>query len=163
MAQFRAPDDWDPPSVVQVTVEAGPRAGGVEARVRRMRTAIALGMVGTGVAVCAVFVSGGLAGGGRGAERSAKAPAPVAIAPDGSQLVAVTEAYRFPLGCVSVTVSDGKVRAHPGPCWRYGVSVTAILRRIAGIWRLALEVRSPNCPRLALPASLLARLAVCRR
>jgi len=163
MAQRGAPDDWDPPSVVQVTVESGPRAAAVEARVRRMRTAIAVGMVGAGVAVCAVFLSVGLTGVRRGAERSATAPAPAAIAPDGSQLVAVAEAYRFPLGCVSLTASDGKVRARPGPCWRYGVSVTAILRRIAGVWRLALEVRSPNCPRLALPASLLARLAVCRR
>ena len=163
MAQRGAPDGWDPPSIVQVTVESGPRAQAVEVRVRRLRTLIATSLVGAGVVLCAVLVSGGFAGGRRGAERAATAPAPTVIVPDANQLVAVADAYRFPLGCVSLTASDGRVRARSGPCSRYGVSVTAILRRVAGVWRLALELRSPNCPRMALPALVLGRMAVRHR
>jgi hypothetical protein len=163
MAQRGAPDGWDPPSIVRVTVESGPRDRAVDARVRRLRTLIATGAIGAGVVLCAVLIAGGLAGGRGGPGRSATDPAQAAIVPYADQLAAVAEAYRFPLGCVSLTESDGRLQAHPGPCWRYGVSVTAILRRVAGVWRLALEVRSPNCPRVALPASLLGRLAVCRR
>jgi hypothetical protein len=50
-----------------------------------------------------------------------------------------------------------------GPCWRYGVFVTAVLRQVRGVWQLGLEATSRSCPRIALPASIRAELAVCRR
>jgi hypothetical protein len=83
------------------------------------------------------------------------------------QLVTSTEAYRFPLGCMSMTMTP-EAMAHvlhtrTGPCWRYGVFITAILRRVGGVWRLALEATSRTCPRLSLPAAVRAQLAVCRR
>jgi hypothetical protein len=83
------------------------------------------------------------------------------------QLAAEAEAYRFPLGCLSITLSRGAPPVAPGvrsgPCWRYGVYMTAILHRIDGAWRLALEVRSPSCPRVSLPASVRNDVVVCRR
>lgn len=76
-----------------------------------------------------------------------------------TQMVAV---YRYPLGCMSPTVSiaEGAKLArvrHSGPCRRYGVFVTAILRRRASQWRLALEAISRSCP-----AALLHRASPCR-
>jgi hypothetical protein len=83
------------------------------------------------------------------------------------QLVTMSEAYRFPLGCMGVTMTAqalaGALRARTGPCWRFGMFVTAILRRVDGVWRLALEATSRSCPRVPLPAPVRAQLAVCRR
>lgn len=50
-----------------------------------------------------------------------------------------------------------------GPCWRYGVFITAILRRVGDDWRLALEATSPSCPALSLPPEVEAQVVVCRR
>jgi hypothetical protein len=79
----------------------------------------------------------------------------------------VTETYRFPLGCMGTTLTRqalaGALRSRTGPCWRYGVFLTAILRRGDGVWRLGLEATSRSCPRIALPADIRAQLAVCRR
>jgi len=57
----------------------------------------------------------------------------------------------------------GALRSRTGPCWRYGVFVTAVLRRVDGVWSLALEATSRSCPQIALPPDVRAQLAVCRR
>jgi len=43
------------------------------------------------------------------------------------------------------------------------VFVTAVLRRVDGVWSLALEATSRSCPQIALPPDVRAQLAVCRR
>jgi hypothetical protein len=53
-------------------------------------------------------------------------------------------------------------RSRQGPCWRYGVFVTATFRKIDGAWRLALEAVSRMCPVLSLPEYVQAQVALCR-
>lgn len=80
----------------------------------------------------------------------------------------VAAAYRYPLGCLGVTISArnpayASARLdRASPCWRYGVYVTAIFHRVHGVWHLALEAASSSCPAVSLPAAVLAQLAVCR-
>lgn len=76
--------------------------------------------------------------------------------------------YRYPLGCMGASLStSGRPSVSDarggGPCWRYGVYVTAILRQVRGVWQLALEAVSPSCPVVSLPPVVRAQLAVCRR
>jgi hypothetical protein len=174
MAQHGALDGWEslpnPPSVVEVTVEFAPRGRGTGPRRARLRALIAASLIGAGVA--AVVIAGG-AGGGAASRSGQTAGTNVPISDPTprlrgvAQLAEVTEAYRFPLGCMGSTLSRqalaGAVRSRAGPCWHYGVFVTAILRRADGVWRLALEATSRSCPRLLLPADVRAQLAVCRR
>jgi hypothetical protein len=80
---------------------------------------------------------------------------------------AAAAVYRFPLGCLgaslsaSAAASDAADRA--GPCWRYGVFLTAVLSQSHGVWRLGLEAVSRRCPHISLPASVRAQLVACRR
>jgi hypothetical protein len=79
----------------------------------------------------------------------------------------LAEVYRYPLGCLGTRIST-RTHAPPpldfaSPCWRYGVYVTAIIRRSGRVWRLALEAISPSCPAVSLPPAVRAQLAVCRR
>lgn len=81
----------------------------------------------------------------------------------------IAAVYRYPLGCLGARIVARQPAPspspidHAGPCWRYGVYVTAILRRSAGAWRLALEAISASCPVVSLPLLVRAQLAVCRR
>jgi len=104
--------------------------------------------------------------------RPGGAARPAAVVPSGAvadpvPFSAGTQAYRFPLGCLRITRTRealaGAIRRRSDPCWRYGVYVTAILRRVGGMWRLALEASGGSCPRIALPAPVSAQAAVCRR
>jgi hypothetical protein len=80
---------------------------------------------------------------------------------------AVAAAYRYPLACLSVTISASDpayARAEldrASPCWRYGGYVTAIFHRTDGAWRLVLDVGSYPCPVRSLPAVVQAQLGVC--
>jgi hypothetical protein len=84
-------------------------------------------------------------------------------------ILAEQTAYRFPLGCLGVTLMSGSsLPAHDaagrtGPCWHYGVYVTVVLRRIHGAWRLMLKARSASCPRVRLPAAIREVLAACAK
>jgi hypothetical protein len=164
MAQRGAPDDRDslpnPPSVVHVTVEAGPSARG-------LRALLVLGLVVAGAALGGVLL---VTGSGGAAKRGPASTRTVQAGPrlrGTAQVAAVTEAYRFPLGCMGMTLSHralaDALTSRTGPCWRYGVFVTAVLRQVDGVWQLGLEATSRSCPRIALPASIRAELAVCRR
>jgi hypothetical protein len=84
--------------------------------------------------------------------------------PAGTGTLAEAGAYRFPLGCLGATLSGGSHSYdanRTGPCWHYGVYVTAVLRRVDGTWRLSLEARGRSCPRLRLPAPIRSALAAC--
>lgn len=112
------------------------------------------------VAALAGGAVGALAGSGNTAGHSR--PAEVGIRADAL-------AYRFPLGCLGGTLSGrSSLRAdvktnRTGPCWHYGVYVTAVLRRVNGAWRLVLAARSSSCPSVALPAAIRALLAACTK
>lgn len=133
----------------------------------RVCALIAVGLIGAGLA--AVLVAGGI--GGRVSSRAAGMYIPISDPTPRlrgvAQVAEVTQAYRFPLSCMGMTLTRealaGALRSRTGPCWRYGVFVTATLRRVDGVWQLALEANSRSCPQLALPADVRAQLAVCRR
>jgi hypothetical protein len=175
MAQRGAPGGWDslpnPPSVLRVTVESAPRRSGLRLRAGRLRVLAALSLVGAVAGVCAALVAGGIGGARHGPARIASAYAPIMGVGEHTrgieQLVTAAGTYRFPLGCMGMTLTPvglaGALRDRTGPCWRYGVFVTAILRRVDGMWRLALEATSRSCPHVPLPAPVRAQLAVCRR
>jgi hypothetical protein len=73
------------------------------------------------------------------------------------------------LGCLGATLLGGRsaltdgVTNSAGPCWHYGVYVTAVLRRVHGVWRLVLDARSDSCPKVALPPAIRALLAACAK
>ena len=133
-----------------------------------LRALIAVSLIGAGLA--AVLIATGVGGGAanprhRASENVITDPTPRLRGV--AQVAEVTEAYRFPLGCMGITLTRqalaGALRSRTGPCWRYGVFVTAILRRADGVWRVALEATSRSCPQIVLPADVRAQLAVCRR
>src|SRR3974390_2582947 len=111
MAQRGALDGWDslpnPPSVVQVTVESGPRGRHAGAGPARRRALVAVSLLATGLA--AALVAGGVGGGAAhpghrtGAKASVAQPTPRLRA--AAQVAEVTEAYRFPLGCLGITLT----------------------------------------------------------
>jgi hypothetical protein len=84
-----------------------------------------------------------------------------------SQVTSITDAFRFPLGCMGATLTREALAtalaSRTGPCWHYGVFVTAVVRREDGVWQLALAARSPSCPDIGLPPAARAALAECRR
>lgn len=160
------------PSIVQVTVEPGRRDGEATARAVRLRALVVVSLVVAGAVVGGVLLTAGRGGSARRSpERTRSGEATVGQAGPRlrgvAQVASLTEAYRFPLGCMGMTLTrQGLVDAlanRTGPCWRYGVFVTAVLRRIGGTWQLALEATSRSCPRIVLPSNIRAELAVCRR
>jgi hypothetical protein len=182
MAQRGALDGRDslpnPPTVMQVTVESGPRGRVPAVRPVRLPALVIVALVVAGAMVGGVLVAVSGGGASRGGAQT-PAPAhqtPSALATIGesgprmrgvAQVASVTEAYRFPLGCMGMTLTRrtfaDALASRTGPCWRYGVFVTAILRRIGGVWQLALEATSRTCPQVVLPPYIRAELAVCRR
>lgn len=76
-------------------------------------------------------------------------------------------AYRFPLGCLGARLAGGSqayaddAASRSGPCSYHGVYVTAVLRRVNGVWHLSLEAHAKSCPRMRLPAPIRAVLAAC--
>jgi hypothetical protein len=171
MARQTTPDRCgslaDPPSEVQVTVVPGPAARAIRDRTAGLRAVKGRRLtVGLAVAVAAIgaIVVGSLHGGRTGARVRTRSAERGTAGPAG-----VAAAYRYPLGCLSVTMSASD-RAYASthvdrasPCWRYGVYVTVIFHRVGAVWRLALEAASSSCPVVSLPAFVRAQLAVCRR
>jgi hypothetical protein len=80
-------------------------------------------------------------------------------------LARIETAYRYPLGCLGLTLSPDRSSAVGGqsPCWHYGVYVTAVLGRDNGVWRLMLEATSPKCPAVPLPSIIQSALIACNR
>jgi hypothetical protein len=87
------------------------------------------------------------------------------VARNGAGMAGVAAAYRYPLGCLGITLSaerNSMVGRH-SPCWHYGVYVTAVLAKVSGEWRLMLQATTPTCPAVTLPAVVRSALAGCRR
>lgn len=156
MARRGAPDGWDPPSVVEITVVTEPRG-------RAATPPHLLVFVGL---MAAIVIGGGVAvvagaGSGRGASTSRRAPGGSGRVWEPNVVAAV---YR-PLKCLNLAVSAAWPSEidRNGSCWRYGVQLTAILREVDGVWRMGLAARSPSCPDVPLPPPVRAQLVVCRR
>lgn len=177
VARRRTPDRRDslaspPPDLhaveVQVTVLPGPDENRVRDRDRWHAGPRARVTAGLAVVVAVGGVGAVVIGALRGGRTGPSSPVVVARARTAAP-AGVAAAYRYPLGCLSVTISarnPAYAGAHldrASPCWRYGVYVTAILHRVHGVWRLALEAAGSSCPAVSLPAVVLAQLAVCRR
>jgi hypothetical protein len=189
MAQWVSPGDA--PSNVRVTVVPGPRAHPVRDRSAAIRGAVGLSLVVASIvlvaaagAIVGVAVGGGrplrtapvhvagaparatpasvLATEGRTAGTAAAVPATEA---GKAGLATVAAAYRYPLGCLGITISADRsaMLGRHSPCWRYGVYVTAVLRQVNGVWRLMLKATSPKCPAVPLPEFVRSALITCER
>ena len=168
MAHGRAPERRDdleaPRSDVQVTVIAEcPRAS-----LTRSLRALADGShirglaFGTAALAAVAAVAGAAvgqrSGRGTGTHQDRRAEAVVSYE---------AGAYRFPLGCLGAPLAGGSqayaddAAKRTGPCSYHGVYVTAVLRRVNGVWHLSLEAHAKSCPRMRLPARIRAVLAAC--
>jgi hypothetical protein len=154
-----------------VTIAGGSRRPGPRARVA---TAIAVLALGTGAVITTSSFNSGRGGINRAVPLVQRPNVGLArVANVGLARVAnvglarLAEVYRYPLGCLGTRISTRTHALPPldfaSPCWRYGVYVTAIIRRSGRVWRLALEAISPSCPAVSLPPPVRAQLAVCRR
>ncbi len=123
------------------------------------------GLIVVAVIVAALAaVAGAFDGRRSGTPSTARAPRSRSAEP-----AAAAAAYRFPLGCLGAAIATpsgadptGRL-SHTGPCWRYGVYLTAILRKVDGVWRLALHASSVSCPITSLPASIRAQIVLCTK
>jgi hypothetical protein len=159
------------PVLVAVTIEPGPRRSTSPGQIRRPRRLTPRPRRLTpliAVIVTALFAAaavGVVASGGAGtAARPLRAQAARASTPGP---VGVAAAYRYPRACLSVTTAEvdpayAAVRLNrASPCWRYGVYVTAIFQRVAGVWRMVLDTTGAGCPMTSVPPSVLAQLGLC--
>ena len=181
MAQRSTPDGWrspaDAPSVVRVTVVAGPRdhPGRDRAAARRVRVglpvlvaSIVLVIAAGGVVAVALRSRGAVRppGVGAGGAKASTTAAGIRATPATiAGLARIENTYRYPLGCLGLTVSadQSSTLGRQDPCWHYGVYVTAVLGRDGGVWRLMLQATSPECPAVALPSIVRSALISCKR
>jgi hypothetical protein len=173
MAQRGVPAGWesplDRPSVLQITVESEP---GRRAKLRRRHVVIAiaitvLGAIGGAVAIAV------LPGGGPGSasppaatSQSPTPPAPTPQSPSvlvqsGPPSATAPQLYRFPLGCSYSRVTAVE-RNRTGPCTPHAGYVTAVVRRVGGVWRVTLEPTSSSCSQLPVPPLARGKVKACR-
>jgi hypothetical protein len=185
----------DAPSSVRVTVVPGPRGhqpvrpapergGASRVRIGRPLAIASVVAVLAAAAIAAVALRGGRqisAAPARHADvgtaatpaevlategRTAGNPAP-ATATEGvtTGVARIAAAYRYPLGCLGITLSADRsaMLGRRSPCWRYGVYITAVLRQVNGVWRLMLQATSPRCPAVPLPTVVRSALISCER
>ena len=156
---------FDPPSDVRVTIIVASRGDRLRPKLRALgnscqtRPVIRCLAGLAAVAALAGAAVGDLAGTGTPPRHGRSASA---------RMLAEAAAYRFPLGCLGATLRSSSTRPSnattgTGPCWHYGVYVTAVLRRVDGIWRLTLAARSDSCPSVPLPATVRALLVACTK
>lgn len=175
MAQRGAPAGWDSPadrpSVLEITVESGPRR---RAPVRGPRVLIAIAvLVAIGAAVLVAVLPGG-GGPGSAPPASTSAPpastsAPPTAPPQLNVLVdsgppsdTAPQLYRFPVGC-----SDSRVTAvernRTGLCTPHSGEVTVVLRRVGHVWRATLQPTDPSCAPVPIPPLARGKVKACRR
>ncbi len=109
---------------------------------------------------------GALVVGARHGGRTRASPATSALAREPGP-AGVAAAYGYPVRCLSVTTSTSDsayARAdfdHNRACGIFHLFVTAIFRRLGGVWRRAMISVSYSCPVASLPAVVARELAVC--
>jgi hypothetical protein len=168
MAQRSTPDGWgsplDAPSNVRVTVVPAPRAHHPvrPARDRRVTSRVGVGWTLLVASVVVVAAGAIIAVASRDRRPAVSAAAARPIDAGAARIAA---AYRYPLGCLDITLSADRssMLGRHSPCWRYGVYVTAVLRQVNGVWRLMLEATSPRCPAARLPDIVRSALITCRQ
>lgn len=181
MAQRSTPDGWrssaEATSDVRVTVVPGPRGHPLRDRAAAIRithglpvlvASIVLVLAAGAVVAVALRTRGAVrpaAGGAGGAKTAANVASIRATPATIAGLARIENAYRYPLGCLGLTVSadQSSMLGRQSPCVHYGVYVTAVLRRAGGMWRLMLEATSPKCPAVALPSVVRSALITCKR
>lgn len=158
-------------SVLQVTVEPGPRGsiGKGMARIRRRpHRGVLIGLAGAVALAAAVagMVSG--IGGGTPAARLSTAGHPGAAPIFGPGPDDPIEAiYRAPFRCLRVVVAAGDpayARAEvdrAGSCWRDAAWATTILHDVSGVWRPLMVEDSGFCSARSLPAVVRTELGAC--
>jgi hypothetical protein len=152
------------PVLVRVTIEPGPSRSTWPGKIRLPgHFAPVVAVVAIGILAAAVF--------GVLRTRGTSTPPPPVHAQElpasNPGPVGVAAAYRYPRDCLSVTIPAtdpvyAAVRLNRvSPCWRYGVYVTAIFHRVAGVWRMVLDVTGTGCPMTGIPSAVRAQLGLC--
>jgi hypothetical protein len=167
MAQRGAPAGWDSPadrpSVLEITVESGPRR---RPPVRGPHVLIALAvLVAIGAVVCVALLPGGGTGSAPTASTSAPPtapPQPSVLVDSGPPSVATPQLYRFPVGCSDSRVTTVE-RNRPGLCTPHNGEVTVVLRRVGHVWRATLESTDSSCTPLPVPPLARGKVKACRR
>lgn len=162
MEQPVAPDGWsvrtDSPCDLQVTIVSVRAVGGRVSLGRSVAAARVLIVVAVLLAAAVVVIEAIPVQHGTRFIPAAEVPS--------NNLPGVGGVDRYPLGCLGASISGAGATPSlqkTGPCWRYGVYITAILRRVHGAWSIGLEVVDSSCPNVALPAAVRAQLAECLR
>jgi hypothetical protein len=169
VAHGRAPERQDrlvdPPSEVRVTIIVVGSSNVLRRALRALGNRTRTGGVTRGLAgLAAVALLAGAAVG----KLNSSGTTPRRAGPAAARS-AEAAAYRFPLGCLGATLNRGSssrvgdATTGTGPCWHYGVYVTAVLRRVHGVWRLALAARSKSCPDVPLSPTIRALLVACAK
>ena len=176
MPRETTPDSWrgpqDPPSGVEITILADPRARPLRERVSHLRHSAARtrpriragGVAGLALVVAvAMAVLGGVLIGTPGGAAPRTGP----TARDRGT-AGVAAAYGFPPRCVAVKMLGNNptyARAdfnRASPCGRYDGMATAIFHRADGMWRPALVAAEYSCPVRSLPRAVQVQLGVCQ-
>ncbi len=154
-----------PVTVLEVTIVPGPGGRTLPQRIADgwtlASTRVIVGLVIAVAAIGAILAS---------ALRGTRTGGQHGVRPNQSRregAAGVAAAYRYPLGCLSVTIAAGDpayARAdfdRARPCGRYGGNPTAIFRRVNGAWRPVLDAVGYSCPVASLPDAVQADLDVC--
>ncbi len=167
MAQRGASAGWDSPadgpSVLQITVESAPRRG---LGLRRAHVLIAIAVLGVIAAAGAVA----LLPGGRGGSVPPASPPhqtptpqqPSVLVDSGPPSATAPSLYRFPIGCFYSKVTAVE-RNRTGPCAPHDGYVTAVVRKVGGVWRVTLTPTTHSCSQLPVPPLARGKVRACRR
>jgi hypothetical protein len=169
MAQRGVPAGWDSPadrpSILQITVESTPRR---RPTVGRAHVLLAIGVL-AAIAGAIAFAVAVLPGGGSGLAPPPSATPSMPVPPQPSVLVesgppsaTAPGLYRFPVGCLYSKVTAVE-RNRTGPCTPHDGYVTAVVRRVGGVWRVTLEPIDPSCSQMPVPPLARGRVKACRR
>jgi hypothetical protein len=166
MAQRGAPPGWDSaadrPSVLQITVESGPRRGPGP---RRAHVLIALAVLGLIAAAAVIAVVPGGGGSARPASPAPQTPAPgqpAVLVESGPPSATAPSLYRFPIGCLYSKVTAVE-RNRTGVCAPHDGYVTAVVRRVGGVWRVTLTPTTPSCAPAPVPPLARGKVKACGR
>jgi hypothetical protein len=153
----------DRPSILQITVEATPRR---PPSVRPAHVLIAIAVLGVIGAALAIAVLQG------GAPRTAPLPSTARSAPTPHEPTVLVDSgppsgtgagvYRFPVGCPYTRVTAVE-RNRIGPCSPHDGLLTAVVRRVGGVWRVTLEPTGASCLQRPVPPLARGKVKACGR
>jgi hypothetical protein len=141
--------------------------------VRRRHVLIAITIAvlgGIGAALAIAVLPGGGPGSAPAPVPTSQSPTPPARTPrppsvlveTGPPSATVAQLYHFPLGCLASSATAVQ-RDRTGPCSPHDGYVTAVVRRVGGVWRVTLEPTSPPCAQMPVPPLARGKVKACRR